>query len=151
MPGKRQVHEKVVRAPLSKVWKAWTTPEGIRGFLAPEATIQMMRGGSYEIIFDPDAPEGSRGTEGCRVLSYLPRQMLSFEWRAPAGFSKLRERKMRIVLKVEPAKGGGVNVRLIHSGWGSGEAWERLYQHYMDTWPSVLDRLEASLLKAAKP
>jgi uncharacterized protein YndB with AHSA1/START domain len=139
------VHERVLDAPLKKVWKAWTTPEGIRGFLAPEARIELMRGGAFEVFFDPEAPEGSRGTEGCRVLSYLPRQMLSFEWIAPADYPELRKTRMRILLKVEPARGGGVLVRLIQSGWGSGGDWEDLYGYYEEMWPEVLDRLADNL------
>jgi len=141
----RQVHEKIVNAPLSAVWNAWTTPEGIRSFLAADARIQLMRGGAFELLFDPDAPAGSRGTEGCRVLSYLPRQMLSFEWIAPADYAELRSRRMRILLKVDPASGGGVRVRLTQSGWGEGEDWEALYQHYQTMWPQVLERLADTL------
>jgi uncharacterized protein YndB with AHSA1/START domain len=145
LPESRQVHERVVKAPLRDVWNAWTTPEGIRSFLAEDARIQLMRGGAYEVIFDPDAPKGSRGTEGCRLLSYLPGQMLSFEWIAPADYSDLRDRRMRILLKVEPAAGGGVRVRLIQSGWGEGEDWDALYGYYETMWPRALDRLAKAL------
>ncbi len=145
MPGRRQVHEKVLEAPLKEVWNAWTTPEGLRGFLAPHSRIELMRGGAFEVYMDPDAPEGSRGTEGCRILSYLPRQMISFEWIAPAEYPELRKSRMRILLKVEPARGGGVMVRLIQSGWGAGEDWDDLYRHYEEMWPRVLARLADSL------
>jgi len=145
LPGRRQVHEKVLDAPLQEVWKAWTTSEGLRRFLAADARVEMMRGGAFEVFLDPDAPEGSRGTEGCRVLSYLPRQMLSVEWIAPADYPELRKTKMRILLKVEPARGGGVLVRLIQSGWGSGDDWDDLYRHYEEMWPGVLDRLAENL------
>ncbi len=68
----------VVTAPRTAVWKAWTTPAGLTSFLAPAAHVELRPGGPFEIFFVPDAPQGARGSEGCRILSYLPEQMLAF-------------------------------------------------------------------------
>ena len=75
--------ELVVNASVEAVWQAWTTPQGAVTFFAPRANIQLALGGPYELYFDLDAPEGSRGSEGLRILSVLPMELLSFEWSTP--------------------------------------------------------------------
>ncbi|MHC4780015.1 MAG: SRPBCC family protein, partial [Planctomycetota bacterium] len=58
-----------VPAPIGDVWKAWTTSQGAATFFAPAAIIEAEVGGAYELYFMPDGPEGSRGSEGCRIHS----------------------------------------------------------------------------------
>jgi len=96
MNGASGISSRVVRkevrvnASIEKVWKAWTTNEGATRFFAPKARIELTIGGRYELYFDLRAPKGSQGGEGCRVLSFLPMEMLSFEWNAPPEFPMVR-------------------------------------------------------------
>ena len=60
----------IVPAAIQPVWDAWTTSEGAQTFFAPRANIELSVGGPYELLFDLDAPVGSQGAEGMRVLSY---------------------------------------------------------------------------------
>src|SRR4030042_32410 len=69
---------------------AWTTSKGAEAFFAPRANIKLGIGGSYELFFDLDAPEGSRGSEGMKILSFLPMEMLSFDWNAPPQYPTVR-------------------------------------------------------------
>lgn len=84
--------ELVVKASLSKVWEGWTSTEGAKTFFAPEAKIELCIGGPYELYFNLDNPQGLRGSEGCVVLSYLPMEMISFNWNAPPSIPTLRSR-----------------------------------------------------------
>jgi len=83
--------EAKVNASVEKVWKAWTTSEGTATFFAPKARIELTLGGSYELNFDLQVPKGSHGGEGCRLLSFLPMEMLWFEWNAPPQFPMVRK------------------------------------------------------------
>lgn len=131
----------VVPATLGEVWKAWSTDRGVRSFLTPGSQIGIAVGGPYELVFDPDAPEGERGTEGCKLLSYLPEQMISFEWRPPPSFPKLRKNKTRIILKMGPHPSGGVWINLVQAGLGRGKRWDALYDYLDQEWGKALDRL----------
>lgn len=82
-PDKILYKEVIVSATTDQVWQAWTTSEGARTFFSENAEIELRSGGKYEILFVKDNPVGQQGSEGCRVLSYLPKKMLSFEWNAP--------------------------------------------------------------------
>ena len=69
------LHKQVtVIAPVDAVWAAWTTSAGAKTWFAPDADIRLEVGGPYEIYFSPQAPAGLRGSDGMRVLAWVPRQ-----------------------------------------------------------------------------
>jgi len=106
--------EVIVPASLAEVWNAWTTVRGVASFFAPKAKLELAIGGTYEMYFDPDAPPGSQGSEGCKVLSYLPQQMLSFDWNAPPQFPNVRKERTRLVILLVELGERRVKVKLTH-------------------------------------
>jgi len=91
----------MVKAPLSDVWKAWTTTEGVKSFFAPEALVEAVPGGLFEIYFNKDAPAGSRGSEGCRVLSVEPMRSFAFDWNAPPSMPAVRAQRTNVQLSAD--------------------------------------------------
>jgi PTH1 family peptidyl-tRNA hydrolase len=132
-----------VNAPVDDVWEAWTTAEGARTFFGPDARIELRPGGAYEIYFDPDGPEGDRGSEGCKVLAYRKPQFLVFSWNAPPEIPSLRKgkAKTRVEVRLEPA-GDRTDVSLTHSGWGTGADWDENFAYFERAWDVVLGRLK---------
>jgi len=135
-----------VNASVEKVWEAWTTNDKAVMFFAPKANIELTPGGPYELYFDLEAPMGSQGGEGCRVLSFLPMEMLSFEWNAPPDFPEVRREQMKkhtwVVVQFYPVAQDRTKVRLTHLGWKEGEEWEKVFQYFLRAWDIVLGRLE---------
>ena len=131
-PERRLMSEVIVSGSIEQVWSAWTTSEGMAAFFAPLSKIELSIGGSYELFIKPDAPEGSRGCEGCTVLSYQPMQMLSFSWNAPPSVPALRDANIRtrVVLYFDDLNDGRVKVTLNHLGFGEGEDWEECYAYF---------------------
>ena len=80
------------------------------------------------------------------MLSFLPMEMLSFEWSAPPEFPMVRKQQMQkhtwVVLQFYPLAQGQVKVRLTHLGWREGEEWEKVFQYFLRAWDIVLGRLE---------
>ena len=144
---RRLVKEAVVTASLEDVWKSWTTTEGVNKFFSENANVKLVVGGPYEIYFNMKAPEGERGSEECKILSYLPMEMLSFEWNAPPQFGALRYVYTRIVLQFFEEPGGKVRVRLTHLGWGKGADWDKIYDYFNNAWGYVLKSFEESFAK----
>jgi uncharacterized protein YndB with AHSA1/START domain len=135
--------EVVVNASVEPVWHAWTTPEGAVTFFAPRANIRLVVGGPYELYFDLDAPEGSQGGEGLKILSFLPMEMLSFEWTAPPQYASVRQGpRTWVVVQFYPLGRNEVRVRLTHLGWREGEEWDKVFQYFKRAWDTVLGRLE---------
>jgi uncharacterized protein YndB with AHSA1/START domain len=140
--GKILRKEISVPATLEQVWNAWTTTEGVKTFFSSEARVELAVGGPFEIYFLLDAPRGSRGSEDCQVLSYLPREMLSFSWNAPPEFGELRKKHTIVVLQFEEDGPGTVKVVLSQHGWGKGEEWDKLYDYFDKAWSYVLGNLK---------
>jgi uncharacterized protein YndB with AHSA1/START domain/uncharacterized protein YciI len=139
--------ETVVPASLSDVWKAWTTTDGIKSFFSDHATIDYRLGGKFEVLFLMDRPYGEQGSEDCRILSYLPMSMLSFEWNTPPEFGSLRDKRTVVVLQFEEIGPRETRVILTEHGWGIGPEWDAVYNYFNRAWPFVLANLKASFSK----
>jgi uncharacterized protein YndB with AHSA1/START domain len=138
----------LVEATPEQVWKAWTTVEGIRAFFGPDARIELRVKGKYEILFDPDEPEGRKGSEGCEILSFVPEQMLSFSWNAPPQFEKSRlEIAQWVVLNFLPVGDRRTLVNLFEFGWKDSDEGKQVYAYFDRAWTVVLARLAYSFAK----
>lgn len=130
--------EVTVETSLDAVWHAWTTSDGVNSFFARESDIKLAIGGPYEIYFRLDSTPGLRGSEDCRVLSFLPKQMLSFEWNAPPEFGELRNKRTQVILLFESISPNQTKVIFSHLGWGKGNDWDKLYDYFDEAWSYVL-------------
>jgi len=131
----------LVQAPRDEVWKAFTTSEGAESFFAPRAKIELRPGGCYEVYFLLDNPPGLRGSEGCEVLAYVDREMLSFTWNAPPHFPEIRKKRTFVVIFFEDGDADGTTVRLVHGGWRTGGQWGEVFEYFDLAWESVLENL----------
>ncbi len=135
------VKQAVVPASIEEVWAKWTTVDGVKSFIAADAKIELRPGGAYEWYFAMDAPEGRRGSEDCKLLSFVPKQMLSFEWNAPPDFGPLRDKRTQVIVMLEKLADRSTRVTLTEHGWGEGEEWQKLYDYFDRAWGFVLDCL----------
>jgi uncharacterized protein YndB with AHSA1/START domain len=132
----------VVNAGLDEVWKAWTTAEGAEAFLAPQATIELTSGGAYEVYFAPNAPKGSRGCEGCKVLGFEPKRALYLDWGIPPVYPTLQGHRFKVTIALDPIDASHVRVSVTHDGLGSGPEWDEVFKHFEFGWGVVLSRLQ---------
>ncbi len=143
------VAERVVPASPEALWPLWTTTEGITSWLVSEARVELAVGGPFEVCFASDAPVGSRGSEGCRVLSFIPGRMLSFTWNAPPHLDRVRKQHTWVVVELKPVE-AGTRVRITHcgwpaSGWSSEEQWPAAWAYFEAAWPRLLGALASHL------
>lgn len=73
------VSEGVVDAPPAEVWRAWTTAEGLRSWLAPLADIDLRLDGLMRANYNPQGTLGDEGTIENRVLAFEPERMLAIK------------------------------------------------------------------------
>ncbi|MCB0510246.1 MAG: SRPBCC domain-containing protein, partial [Bacteroidetes bacterium] len=138
--------------PCSKeeAWKYWTTHEGLKSFFGRDNKIELKLYGAYEIYFDLEAPLGLRGSESCKVLSYIPEQMLSFSWNAPPSIPSIRngDKQTFVVLFFEQISPEQCRISLRHSAWmDEGEDWIKCRNYFSEAWPWVFEQLEIVLNK----
>lgn len=128
---------------LDSVWYRWTTPEGLKTFFGVDNKMELRNGGTFEIYFLQDAPKGSKGSEGCTVLSYLPQQMLSFSWNAPPQFKDIRASSHQtwVVVNFIPIAPNETRVNLHHYGWPTDTKWNPVFDYFNNAWDVVLKSL----------
>ena len=141
------VKEIVVKAPLDRVWDAWTSNEGLR-FVSTESNVELRVGGPYEWFLDGPADDrGLRGSEGSRILAFIPRQMVAFAWTFPPETPSLREAAATttVVVLFDEIDASTVQVKLQALGWQSGEEWRRGWLYFDAAWGHVLATLKREL------
>ena len=146
MNNKQIVKSAIVAADINQVWQKWTTHEGLKTFFGVDNKIELRPGGPYEIYFLLENPPGTRGGEGNQVLSFLPREMLSFSWNAPPSIPEIRNHAHRtwvvvVFRELGPLK---TEVTLKHVGWLDGEKWDETIAYFEKAWDIVLNSLQAS-------
>jgi uncharacterized protein YndB with AHSA1/START domain len=143
----RAVHaEVIVNASQSDVWKAWSTDEGAETFFAPKTNIVVRIGGPYEIFFNP--ADIRMSTKGMRVLSYIPGEMVSFEWSLPKDeFPQFKNDRGWVVVQLSALSPTRTRVRVTHLGWGRGPDWDRAFAHMEHGWAELTQRLAARFEK----
>lgn len=141
LPRRWVEHEVTVAASALDAWAAWVDPARVVEFMGAEARIDLRIGGRYEILFLGDAPEGQRGSEGCRILAYLPGEVLAFSWNAPPHLAEIRLRHTWVVVTFWGAAEGPTRVRLVQTGFGEGPAWDEDVAYFEAAWSRVLARL----------
>src|SRR6185437_10414708 len=129
-----------VNAPVSDVWRVFTTSEGAEEFFAQKADIKLAIGGSYEIQFDPN--DERSGTKGLKILSYAPEEMISFQWNAPPQFPEVRNGGTWVVVEMRPIDSYRTHVAITHLGWKKGAEWDQAYAHFQRGWSELMGRLE---------
>jgi len=132
-----------VEADVQRVWEDWTTAEGLTGFFAKDAVIEPRPGGDYIVIFAPDAPEGSRGSDTGMILGLQDdnddgSRMISFTWAMPPYMPEIRPHMTAVQIWFVPDGAGRTRLRLFHTGFGDSQAWQDGRAYFSKTWPEVL-------------
>lgn len=127
-----------VPAPVEDVWDAWTTQEGIESFFAPECSVELEVYGDYEMYFNPDQPDGERGGEGNKILSFEKPEFLAFTWNAPLKFSEIRRQRTVVYVRLQEEEEESTRVELTHIGWPSGDIWKECRKYFDEAWGDVV-------------
>ncbi len=137
---------RTIRASAADVFAAWTTADGwARVYSEPsKAEIDLAIGGQYHWLFD-----GTTGSNGCQILSYIPDRMVSFTWNAPPSQPESRARRTWVVVEMSPVDGdeSACEVRLTHLGFGTEPHWDETYGYFDAAWGHILDRMAERLSK----
>ncbi len=137
-------HQAVVGASLAAVWKAYTTSEGLRSFVAPFARIDFRPGGIWEASYDPKAKLGDPGNIRNKIVTYLPMKMIVMRIAAtPPDFPHPEVAKsVWTILELEDL--GFDRVRVIGSmvGWKPGPESDEVYRFFEKGNADVLAALQ---------
>jgi len=127
----------------ASVWQQLTTTQGIMSFFSPHVNVDFKVNGKFEIYFDLKQPEGSRGSEGMRILSIDEGFMFSFTWNNPPILKDIRNQQSVVQIYLKQVNAHETEVHFIHSGFSTSESWQESYKYFERAWGSiVLPRLK---------
>lgn len=142
--GRALEHEATVDAPVSDVWNAFTTKEGIESWMVPHAEIDLRIGGDMRTNYHPDGEIGDENTIVNRIISFEPERMLSIRnVRAPDAFkqAELFQQTWSVVY-FESIDASTTRVRTVGMGYGRGDSWDELYTYFQRGNAIVLEALK---------
>ncbi|WP_396271123.1 SRPBCC domain-containing protein [Ideonella sp.] len=143
------VAEGVVGAPVAEVWRAWTTTEGLKAWLAPHVDIDLKLDGLMRSHYDPNGSLGDPGTIENKVLAYEPERMLSIKVaKAPEKFPfKAKIGDMWTVLYFQPTADGKTLLRIVGMGFGADDESQRMKAFFMQGNAYTLAQLQKHFQK----
>jgi uncharacterized protein YndB with AHSA1/START domain len=142
MTDKIIMKEQTYPCSVAEMWKLWTTADGLKKFIGRQHNVELRIGGPYEIFFMVDAPVGMRGSDDCKIISYVPERQLTVSWNQPPSIPEARSSgKFQWVTLDMIAEGNGTKLTLHHHGFPEGEVWDEVYCYFVDAWSSVFESL----------
>ena len=138
----------LIARPVEKVFDAWVKPELIEHWLARKARVEPSPGGAYELFWDPEHPS-INSTLGCTIAAIVPNAELSFNWRGPEPYSDIMGDATKVFVRLE-AQGGGTLLRFVHTGWGTGECWDKARLWQAEAWKQAIENLKNFLESSEK-
>ena len=121
-PGKALIFEVTVPATRAAIWRAFTTSEGLSTWLTPGAVVDLRKGGEWTAHF----PGG--GTGGGTILSFVPKRKIVIAALCPEQFPTVRATRTNARFRFV-ANGDSTIVRLVQTGWKTGEEWDKAYDY----------------------
>lgn len=145
------VHEAIIEAPCERVWSAWTTTEGLKSWLAPQAEIDLRVGGRMRSSYRTDSTLGDEHTIEQTILAFEPERMLAIRCtRAPADFPfQIAIQDTWSVIYFEPVARDRTRVRLVGLGYNDSEASVKMRSFFEAGNAAVLKGLQQKM--AARP
>ncbi|MBK8955116.1 MAG: SRPBCC domain-containing protein [Saprospiraceae bacterium] len=149
MTDKAIIKTATVDCSLDSLWRKWTTHEGLLTFFGQDNKMELRPYGPFEIYFSKDAPTGKKGSEGCTVLSFIPKRMFSFSWNAPPSIKDSRESGYHtcVVVDFKALENNNSEVIITHTAWPEGAHWDKTYEYFDAAWNKVLEWLVESCKK----
>jgi len=121
-----------VPAPVHDVYVAFTTTEGFRSWAVPVTHVELRVGGFMESSYDATATIGDPDNIRNQILAYVPDRLLVIRnVHAPKSLADA-ELFQRTVTAIEftAIDAGHTRVTMTNAGYGTGDAFARLYRNF---------------------
>jgi uncharacterized protein YndB with AHSA1/START domain len=147
------VTEAVINAPVSEVWKVFTTAEGFKKLGSAKAEIDFRVGGLMRSHYDPKGTIGDPGTIENQIIAYEPERMLAFRIHTPPkGFPFLNAYKsMWSVATFTDLGDGRTHLRLAQVGYTEDEESQKMRAFFKSGNDWVMKKLQYGFDANAKP
>ena len=137
------VSEAIINAPVSEVWRLFTTTAGLESWMARHADIELKVGGLMRVNDEESGQLGDDNTIVRQILSFDPERMMSIKaYRSPTDSGYLTE-GMWWVIYFQPLEPGGMtNVRIVTLGYPDDEKLPKAREFYRKDSAEMLEQLQ---------
>ncbi len=118
---------------LKAVWDAFTTEEGIVGWEAAKAKLDLKVGGTLLTHYDKNANPGDKGTIVTNIPTYIPMELFIFKVNLNENFpEKCRneDKNLQEVVQFTSISKNKTRITSTMIGWGTGEEWDKVYNFF---------------------
>ncbi len=122
-----------IRATPERVFRALTDKADLEAWFVKEATIDLRVGGALRLFWGPTFVEGT-------YLEVDPPHRLVFTWNERPTTDGITTTAFTFT-----PEGDGTRLHLLHTGFGTGEAWDRLFDGVDSGWNDELKNLRAHI------
>jgi uncharacterized protein YndB with AHSA1/START domain len=133
----------VMDAPVSEVWRVFTTEEGWKRLGVKMASVDLRQGGVIETSYDAAAKPGQPGNIKNLILAIVPQRLLVIRnVQAPPGFAHAEEfGRTATAVEFLPEGAGRTRVRMWNAGYKPEPAYREVFEMFRkgDAW--TLDEL----------
>ncbi|MCA8921869.1 MAG: SRPBCC domain-containing protein [Planctomycetes bacterium] len=126
------VVERVIDAPVERVWAAFTDPSAMRAWLAPHVEVDLRIGGAMRTNYDAEGEIGDANTIVNTILCYDPLRMLALQnTKAPADFPFAKGTAGTwSVTYFTALEDGRTRVKIVGLGWPDDEEGARAFAFF---------------------
>jgi uncharacterized protein YndB with AHSA1/START domain len=128
---------KIIEAPPERVFQALTNAAELSRWWTTRAESDPRTGGAFSYTWEFEQDTGRDHTREGEYLDVTPNERVSYDWPMPLGDTV-------VDFRLEPS-GEATELKLIHSGWGPGSAWDESTEMHRQGWSFFLDNLKAYL------
>jgi uncharacterized protein YndB with AHSA1/START domain len=125
----------IVAAPVSEVWKAFSTDEGFKRWAVPVAHIALGNDGMMESSYSLSGKIGDPDNIKNRIVAYFPEKLLVMQnAHVPKGapFDPVLIANLRTIITFEAVDATHTKVTEAQVGYGEGAGYDDMYRHFRD-------------------
>lgn len=139
MGKKIELTREIAAAP-EHVFGALTEPSYLDRWWTTASDSDARTGGAFDYRWEFTAGAGREDHRQSGTYDeVVPNRRVAYPWQVEAGGTN-------VDVTLSPS-GEGTTLRLVHTGWGAGEAWDAPAQMHEEGWNFFLDNLKAYLEK----
>jgi uncharacterized protein YndB with AHSA1/START domain len=125
-------HERLINAPAGEVWRAFTTGEGLKSWMATAADVDLRPGGKMRASYKKDAQLGDESTIENTFLVVVPERLMAVRCtKPPANFPfKTAFDQVWTVIYFDPVGEKQTRVRCHSLNYGTDEEAKKCREHF---------------------
>ncbi|MFB9843420.1 SRPBCC family protein [Mucilaginibacter ginsenosidivorans] len=125
--------ESVLPVDIKTAWKLFTTDEGLKTWIAPQAHINLAVGGSVVTNYDKNKPLSDPSSITLPIINYIDQEMITFKVNLNDNFdpaARAEDKNLQEVILLKAIGPQQTQVVSLMMGWGKGPAWDKTYNFF---------------------